>query len=130
MIDKLAYIHIVDRKILSTRSKGKTKYYIPGGKREADENDWEALSREIREELSVELVQETCQYYGTFEGQADSHPAGVIVKMTCFTADYLGKLKAAAEIAEIVWLNSYNINDISPVDKLIFADLKTKDLID
>jgi len=45
MIDKLAYIHIVDRKILSTRSKGKTKYYIPGGKREAGETDWQALFR-------------------------------------------------------------------------------------
>jgi len=130
MIDKLAYIQIVDRKILSTRSKGKTKYYIPGGKREAGENDWQALSREIQEELSVELIEETCQYYGTFEGQAHGHAEGIIVKMTCYTADYLGELQAAAEIAEIVWLNSYNINDISPVDKLIFADLKTKDLID
>jgi hypothetical protein len=38
-IDKLAWIHIVDRQILSTRSKGKDTYYIPGGKREGDESD-------------------------------------------------------------------------------------------
>ena len=130
MIDKLAYIHIVNRKILSTRSKGKTKYYIPGGKREAGESDWQALSREIREELSVELLEETCQYYGSFQAQADSHADGIIVKMTCYTADYVGKLKAAAEIEEIIWLNTNNMGDISAVDKLIFADLKTKDLID
>ncbi|MGK0364078.1 MAG: 8-oxo-dGTP diphosphatase [Saprospiraceae bacterium] len=130
MIDKLAYILIANRKILSTRSRGKTKYYIPGGKRELGESDWEALFREIQEELSVKLEQETCQYYGTFEGQADSHAEGVIVKMTCYIADYEGELKAASEIAEIVWLNSDNINDISPVDKLIFADLRTKNLID
>ena len=130
MIDKLAYIHIRNRKILSTRSRGKTKYYIPGGKRETNETDWQALSREIQEELSVELIQESCQYYGTFQAQADSHAEGIIVKMTCYTADYLGELKAAAEIEEIVWLTSDNINDISPVDKLIFADLKSKDLID
>jgi len=78
----------------------------------------------------VELVKESCQYYGTFQAQADSHAEGIIVKMTCYTADYVGKLKAAAEIAEIIWLNSDNINEISPVDKLIFEDLKTKDLID
>jgi 8-oxo-dGTP pyrophosphatase MutT (NUDIX family) len=130
MIDKLAYIHIANRKILSTRSKGKTKYYIPGGKREAGESDWQALSREIQEELSVELIKETCQYYGSFQAQADSHATGITVKMTCYTADYIGKLKVAAEIEEIIWLNTDNMQDISAVDKLIFADLKNKDLID
>ncbi len=38
-IDKIAYIRIENGKILSTRSKGKTKYYIPGGKRENNETD-------------------------------------------------------------------------------------------
>lgn len=130
MIDKLAYIHIANRKILSTLSKGKTKFYIPGGKREAGESDWQALSREIKEELSVELVEETCQYYGTFEAQADSHAEGITVRMTCYTADYVGELKASAEIEKIIWLNSNNMEGISPVDKLIFADLKSKGTID
>lgn len=130
MIDKLAYILITNRKILSTRSRDKTKYYIPGGKREAGENDWQALFREIQEELSVDLVEKTCLYYGTFEAQADSHADGIIVKMTCYTADYVGELKAAAEIDEIIWLDFNNINDVSPVDKLIFLDLKSKGLID
>ncbi len=129
MIDKLAFILIVDQKILSTRSRGRTKYYIPGGKREVGESDWQALSREIKEELSVELIEETCQYYGTFEGQADSHAEGVIVKMTCYTAAYVGELKAAAEIEEVIWLDSNNMDAISPVDKIIFADLQMKKLI-
>lgn len=129
MIDKLAYILIRDQKILGTRSKGKTKYYIPGGKRESGESDWEALSREIREELSVDLKEETCQYYGTFEAQADSHPDGIVVKMTCYTAEYVGDLKASSEIEEIIWLDSNNTDIISAVDKLIFADLKKKYLI-
>ncbi len=129
MIDKLAFILIVDQKILSTRSRGRTKYYIPGGKREVGESDWQALSREIKEELSVELIEETCQYYGTFEGQADSHAEGVIVKMTCYTAAYVGELKAAAEIEEVIWLDSNNMDAISPVDKIIFADLQMKKFI-
>ena len=33
-IDKIALIKIENGQILSTRSKGKNKYYIPGGKRE------------------------------------------------------------------------------------------------
>jgi hypothetical protein len=35
-IDKIAFIEIQQGKILSTKSKGKTKYYIPGGKRKAE----------------------------------------------------------------------------------------------
>ena len=35
VIDKVAFLYLQDGKILSTRSKGKDKYYIPGGKREA-----------------------------------------------------------------------------------------------
>jgi len=38
-IDKLAWIYIKDKKILSTRSQSKDTYYIPGGKREGEETD-------------------------------------------------------------------------------------------
>tara|TARA_B110000091_G_C13636844_1_gene399494 strand:- start:354 stop:515 length:162 start_codon:yes stop_codon:yes gene_type:complete len=46
-IDKIAFIEIQEGKILSTKSKGKTKYYIPGGKRESGESDEQTLIREI-----------------------------------------------------------------------------------
>lgn len=54
-IDKLAYILIKDRKVLTTRSIGKDTWYIPGGKREGDETDVQALAREVEEELSVRI---------------------------------------------------------------------------
>lgn len=50
--DKLAWIYIKNRKILSTRSKGKNVWYIPGGKREKGESGKEALIREVKEELT------------------------------------------------------------------------------
>jgi 8-oxo-dGTP pyrophosphatase MutT (NUDIX family) len=37
--------------ILSTRSRDKDVYYLPGGKRELGETDVQTLVREIREEL-------------------------------------------------------------------------------
>lgn len=43
VIDKLAWIHLVDGRVLSTRSYGKDVYYIPGGKRETGETDDQAL---------------------------------------------------------------------------------------
>ena len=129
LIDKVAYIFIKDGKILSTRSKGKDKYYIPGGKREGNESDIETLVREIKEELSVDIIESTAKLYGIFEAQAHGKAEGIIVKMTCYTADYSGELKADSEIAEIVWLTTADIEDISPVDKLIFAYLNKKGLL-
>ena len=129
MIDKIAWIYIKEKRILSTLSKGKSKYYIPGGKREAFENDIETLTREIKEELSVDLKLDTLRYYGTFKAQADSKSEGVIVKMSCYVVDYIGELKVDSEIAEIVWLEYKDLEKISPVDKLIFKDLHEKGLI-
>jgi len=129
IIDKIAFIHIVNGKILSTRSKGKDKYYIPGGKRENNETDIQTLVREIKEELTVEIIESSAKMYGVFEAQAHGKADGVIVKMTCYTADFLGDLRADSEIAEIVWLDFADIEMVSPVDKLIFKDLHNKGLI-
>ncbi len=129
VIDKVAFLYLQDGKILSTRSKGKDKYYIPGGKREAGETDIDTLVREVKEELSVDIIESSAKLYGVFEAQAHGKADGVIVKMTCYTAEFTGKLKADSEIAEIVWLTMADIEAVSPVDKLIFADLKQKGLL-
>ena len=129
VIDKVAFLYLQDGKILSTRSKGKDKYYIPGGKREAGETNIETLVREVKEELSVDIVESSAKLYGVFEAQAHGKAEGVIVKMTCYTAEYTGELKADSEIAEIVWLTMEDIELVSPVDKLIMADLHEKGLL-
>ena len=130
VIDKVAYLYIKKGKILSTRSKGKDKYYIPGGKREENETDIETLVREVKEELSVDIIESSAKFYGVFEAQAHGKAEGVKVKMTCYTADYDGQLKADSEIAEIVWLSFADMEKISPVDKLIFTDLHNKGILD
>ena len=130
LIDKVALLYVKDGKILSTRSKGKDKYYLPGGKREEGETDLETLAREIREELSVDIVADTARFYGTFEAQAHGKEEGVLVKMTCYTAEFEGELKADSEIADIVWLTCRDMESVSPVDKLIFGDLREKGVLD
>ncbi len=131
LIDKLAWVHIENRKILSTRSKGKDAWYIPGGKREAGESDQEALIREVTEELTVDLIPETITYLNTFKAQAHGKPEGVFVQMTCYTAEYKGDLAPATEIEEMSWLTSdADPAVLSPVDRIIFAYLKERNLID
>lgn len=129
-IDKLAWIRIENRRILSTRSKGKDTYYFPGGKREALESDEAALLREIKEELTVDLLPQSLQFFGKFEAQAHGHAEGIQVLMTCYEADYTGTLKPDAEIEEIAWLTHADKEKSSAVDQLIFNYLKEHNLID
>jgi 8-oxo-dGTP diphosphatase len=128
-IDKIALIKIENGQILSTKSKGKNKYYIPGGKRENNETDHQTLIREIQEELSVEIINETIEYFGTFKAQSDGATEGVIVKMTCYKANYIGEPKENNEIEEIKWLNYTDLDIISEVDKIIFKHLKENGLL-
>ena len=130
LIDKLAWIEIQNRNILCTLSKGKDIFYIPGGKREPGESDAEALIREIREELSVDLEVETLNFLGKFEAQAHGKAAGVTVQMQCYKGNYKGELKPDSEIEEIEWLNSTDLEKVSHVDKIIFNWLKERDWID
>lgn len=131
LIDKLAWIYIKDKKILSTRSRGKNVWYIPGGKREPGESDQEALLREIKEELSVDLLPSTLEYVGTFKAQAHGKPEGTFVQMTCYSSDFAGELQPAAEVEEMTYLTSVvDKNLLSPVDVIIFAWLKDRNLID
>ncbi len=128
-IDKIALIEIKNGKILSTRSKGREKFYIPGGKRENEETDKQTLIREIKEELDVIIDKKSIEYIGTFKAQADNTKEGVIVKMTCYKATFNGVLKPTSEIEEIKWLCYKNIDKISEVDKKIFTFLKEKNWI-
>ncbi|EFH81892.1 NUDIX hydrolase [Ktedonobacter racemifer] len=129
LIDKLAWIYIVDGRILSTRSRNKDTYYIPGGKREQGESDQEALIREIKEELSVDLIPETIKFFGEFVAQAHGHAEGIEVQMRCYTADFDGQLTAASEIEEIAWLTHSDREKSSPVDKIIFDHFKEQNLL-
>lgn len=129
-IDKLAFIEIRNRKILETQSYGKDKWYIPGGKREMGESDEEALIREVKEELLVDIIPATIKRYGTFEAQAHGKPEGVMVRMTCYTAEFTGDLTPSAEVEKMDWFDYAQKDRTSIVDGLVFDDLKSRNLID
>ena len=129
LIDKLAWIEIQDNHVLLSKSYGKDKYYIPGGKREPGESDEQALLREIEEELTVLIDPKTLQLIGIFEAQAHGQPAGVIVRMTCYAGEYSGEIQANAEIEKIRWFTYAEKDQLVGVDKLIFDYLKEQELL-
>ncbi|MBD3245340.1 MAG: NUDIX domain-containing protein [Candidatus Moranbacteria bacterium] len=132
IIDKLAWIHIKNRKVLGARTKGKAAFYVPGGKRETGESDKQALIREVKEELQVDLIPDSIEYMQTFRAQAYNKPKGTEVQMKCFRADFKGKIKQDNEIAELNYLkHNYVYHKNCPaVDKIILNYLKGNDLID
>lgn len=129
MIDKLAWVHLRARKLLCARTQGNDTYYFPGGKREAGESDQAALRREIKEELNVDLRPDTLTYLGQFEAQAHGKPPGVLVRMTCYQADYDGTLTPTSEIAEIAWLGYADKAHTSLVAHQIFDWLHERGLL-
>jgi 8-oxo-dGTP diphosphatase len=130
VIDKIAWLYLHDGQLLSTRSRGKDCYYLPGGKREPGETDAQTLRREIQEELTVLLDPASLSYASTFEAPAHGHPAGVLVRMTCYWAPrYTGTIQPAAEIEEVVWLTYRHRSQVSAVDQLIFDWLHQQHLL-
>ncbi|MFD0687456.1 NUDIX hydrolase [Actinomadura fibrosa] len=122
-IDKVAWIYLHDGEILSTRSRGKDVYYLPGGKREPGETDVETLVREIDEELAVTINPTSAEHMGTFRAQAHGHAHGIVVQMTCYTAEHEGTPVPSSEIEEVVWLAYRDRDRVSPVDQIIFDHL-------
>lgn len=128
-IDKLALITLKDNKVLAVRSYGKSLFYMPGGKREQNETDEEALIREITEELSVQIKPESIRYAATFEAQADGKPIGTVVRLTCYFADFDDVATASAEIEELRYLSSADLNVCSKAAELVVNWLLTEKLI-
>lgn len=122
-IDKIAWLHIVDGRLLCARSHGKDIYYLPGGKRDPGESDHETLIREIAEELSVRIQPDTITFWGVFEAAAHGKAAGTPIRMTCYTADYVGTLSPSAEIEELAWFTSKDLDRVSPICRDIIEQL-------
>jgi len=129
-IDSLAWIHVRDRRLLSVRTAGKEKFYLPGGKREPGEGDVAGLCREIREELGVELDPLSFRFFTTLEEQADGYANGRLVRMTCYTADHDGEPTPSREIAEAAWLSSSDAASCPPAGQRVLRLLADAGLVD
>lgn len=129
-IDKLGYILIKDRKVLAVRSRGSTAWLTPGGKRDAGESDMQALVREVKEELSIDLIPDTIKYIESFTAQAYGKAEGILVRIKCYSGDFRGEISPSSEIEETGWLLSKDGDKTSVTGRMILEYLKDKDLID
>lgn len=131
-IYKSAGILLKDRKLLVTRSTGKDFFVSPGGKIETDETSQEALLRELREELGIEVEQPDLSEFGTFYAQAAGE-TDKFIKMDVFlVTKWYGEIVPSSEVEEVIWINfrdkGINLGSIFRHD--VLPKLKEMDLID
>lgn len=106
IIKSVAWLHTEQNRVLCVRTKGKDKFYIPGGKIDPQESANSALVREIQEELDVTLDTGSIQHVVTITAPAHGFNSDTQVEMQCFFARHMGELNANSEIDEIKWVGA------------------------
>lgn len=128
--EKSAWIYIRNRRILVVRSEGCRVFFLPGGGKEKEETLKNALIREIKEELSVNLIPKIIKYITSFKSPTHEDPERSDVIMHCFKAKFTGSLKISNEIKEMGWFTYRDINRVSQADQYVLDYLKLKGIID
>lgn len=101
--NKIAGIIIKNKKLLMCRKYDELHFIMPGGRVKEGEKPEDALKRELKEELNVEL--KSAEYFKTWEAQ-HFQDKNKIVKMATYFVKIKGIPKATAEINEIAWIDS------------------------
>ena len=122
-------IYLKDGKILLARSKGKEVFYLPGGKREQEESDEQTLKREVKEEMSCDLVEGSIKPFGIFQGQADGKVEGTIVMLRCYIAELAQEPCANNEVEELRYFSASDLIDVPETDWQIYHLLIERGLL-
>jgi 8-oxo-dGTP pyrophosphatase MutT (NUDIX family) len=101
-------IVVENRKLLLAFSNNKKAWYLPGGKVDTGETALEALQREIREELNIDLPAHTVQWYYHIAAPAFGEN-NLLMQQDCFLHRLQQTPRPSAEIGAIRYfdLHSY-----------------------
>jgi len=91
---------IRDNKLLLAFSNNKKAWYLPGGKIDAGETSEEALIREVKEELGVDLNREDLRLFAHISAPAYGE-IGLIMEQDCFLYPLLNDVVPGAEIGGV-----------------------------
>jgi 8-oxo-dGTP pyrophosphatase MutT (NUDIX family) len=103
-------------RLLTVRKRGTDKFMHPGGKPERGETAAQAASRELLEEVGIEVGPDELQLMGVWLADA-ANEAATDIEATVFTAPGVWHAHPSAEIAEIRWLDllAEQPDDLAPL---------------
>jgi 8-oxo-dGTP pyrophosphatase MutT (NUDIX family) len=119
----VGWVHVGSGGLLAVRTRGRDRFYLPGGKPEPGETLPEALTREVREELGVDL-EHTAQAF-VIEADAHGYDEPTRVTLTCFIGAPKGDPSPAAEIEEMTWLTRADRDRAAPAVQLVLDRVLT-----
>lgn len=90
--------------LLLARKRGTQIYILPGGKPEGQENEFQTLEREIKEELNCRIDKEHLSLLGTFSDRLADEPESE-VEVRLYVGQLHGRPRANAEIEELRWFD-------------------------
>jgi 8-oxo-dGTP diphosphatase len=111
-IYKSAGIIIVDRKLLFTRAEDMQVFIDPGGKIEPGESAKQALIRELKEELTIDVDESDLEPFGEYIAEAANHKGHTVHMQAFIIKKWRGEITASSEIEELRWLTSSLPTDI------------------
>lgn len=130
-IHKAGGVLLSNKRFLVARSKGKDIFVAPGGKLEADETPEQALQRELREELGIDVSLDALSPFGTFYADAAGE-TGARLRMDVFlVSNWQRDIAPAHEVEEVRWIDSGDSLKLGSIfEHEVLPRLKQKALID
>ena len=125
----VAAVIIQDGKVLMCRSRGNELYYCPGGKLEKGETEKEAIIRECKEEISIEIIPESIKKIFRFEAEAYGFSEPKIVVMNCYSFEFNGQITPSAEVEELFWAGEEDLDRLAPAARDLIDRLKKDNLL-
>lgn len=105
-IYKAAGIIIQDRKLLFARAENMGFFIDPGGKIEPGETAKQALVRELKEELSIDIDEADLEPCGEYTAEAANHKGKTVHMQAFIVKKWRGEIVPSGEIEELRWLSS------------------------
>ena len=116
MIKCVCLVEETEDQILLVQVRHREKYYFPGGKIDEGETQLQALKRELKEELKLELSDEEFSYIGTVVGKAYPQE-NMLTELNGYRATVSinwDKIHTDNEITDIKWFDKNDSEYIAP----------------